>query len=147
MNKDHKDPQELDFDQTTSCILQAKVEKTPRYGVLGRYTACSKERIEILSNNMQRNHPLRYTPSLLYLESCCDGIWRNHIRKSICVTSTTTEDFLQRELDERIGSISRWKQQRHPTNPTQTKNPIIKNGETRMWIRIHKKLRVDTYKN
>ena len=34
------------FDQTTSCIVQAeKVEKAPRYGVLGRYTACSTERI------------------------------------------------------------------------------------------------------
>ena len=26
--------------------------------------------------------------------------------------------------------FGRWKQQRHPTNPTKTKNPIIKNGET-----------------
>ena len=39
---------------------------------------------------------LRYTPSLLYLESCCDGIWRNHIRESICVTSDSSKDFLQR---------------------------------------------------
>ena len=30
------------LDQTTSCTVQAEnVEKTPRYGVLGRYTACS----------------------------------------------------------------------------------------------------------
>ena len=28
-------------------------------------------------------------------------------------------------------------QQRHPTNPTKTKNPIVKNGETRRWTRIH----------
>ena len=75
--------------------------------------------------------------SLLYLESCCDGIWRNHLRESVCVTSTSSDDFLQRQLDERIGFRSRWKQQRHPTNPTTTKNPIIKNGETRGWTRIH----------
>ena len=67
----------------------------------------------------------------MYPESCCDGIWRNHLRESECVTSTTTENFLQRYLDERIGFRSRWKQQRHPTNPTNTRNPIIKNGETR----------------
>ena len=36
----HRDPQEW-FDQTTSCIAQAEVEKAPRYGVLGRCTACS----------------------------------------------------------------------------------------------------------
>ena len=28
-----------------------------------------------------------------------------------------------------------------------TDNPIIKNGETLKWIRIHTKLRVDTYKS
>ena len=33
---------------------------------------------------------------LIVSESCCDGIWRNHVRESICVTSTTTENFLQR---------------------------------------------------
>ena len=38
------------LDQTTSCIVQAaKVEKTPRHGVLGRKSACSTERIEGLS--------------------------------------------------------------------------------------------------
>ena len=35
-------------------------------------------------------------PAFLYLESCCDGIWRNHIRESICVTSTSSNDFFQR---------------------------------------------------
>ena len=30
------------------------------------------------------------------------------------------------------------KQQREPTNPTKTHNPIIKYGETRMWARVHK---------
>ena len=140
-----------------------KVESAPGYGVLGRYTACSTERIEILWNKIERNHPLRYTSSLLYLESCCDGIWRSHTPESVCVTS--------------IGFRSCWKQQTYPTNPTKTKNPIIKNGETRRWarvhqgdreryhvwsrrrqalnkngetrkwIRIHTKLRVDAYKN
>ena len=33
-----------------------------------------------------------------------------------------------------------------PTNPNKTKNPIIKNGETRGWIEIHPKLRVDAFK-
>ena len=54
------------FDQTTSCIVQAEVEKASGYGV-GRYTACSTESIEVLSNKIERNHPLRCTPSLLFV--------------------------------------------------------------------------------
>ena len=50
------------------------------------------------------------------------------IYQKVCVTSTTTENFLQRKLDERIGFGSRWKQRRHPTNHNKTNNPIIKNG-------------------
>ena len=33
----------------------------------------------------------------------------------------------------RFGFRYCWKLQRHPTNRTKTQNPIIKNGETRMW--------------
>ena len=41
------------FDQTTCCIVQSEeVGKTPGYGVLGRKTARSKERIEVLLNKM-----------------------------------------------------------------------------------------------
>ena len=69
-------------------------ESAPRYGVLGRFSACSTERIEVLSNKIDRNHLLRHTPSLLYPESCCDGIWRNQKRESICVTSASSKDFL-----------------------------------------------------
>ena len=67
-DKEHNDPYKLWLDPTTSCIVQAEVEKTPGYGVLGRFSACSTERIEVLSNKIERNHPLRYTPSLLCLE-------------------------------------------------------------------------------
>ena len=42
------------------------------------HTTCSTERIEVLSNKIACNHPSRHTPSFLYPESCCDGIWRNH---------------------------------------------------------------------
>ena len=55
-----------------------------------------------------------HTASVLYLESCCDGIWRSHFRESICITSITSEDFLRRKLDERIGFRCRWNQPSHP---------------------------------
>ena len=78
-------------------------------GVLGRHQPCSKERILVLSNTIERNHPLRHTPSLLYPEGYHDGKWRNHIREILCVTSTSSEDFLSRQLEERIGFRSCWR--------------------------------------
>ena len=64
MNKEHRDPNIIDLEA------------------------------QVLSNTIERNHPLQHTPSLLYSESCCDENWRNQIRESICVTSTSSEDFL-----------------------------------------------------
>ena len=52
MHRNHQDPKELDLTKPRPCIVQAKVEKTPGYGVLGRYTACSTKRIEVVSNKM-----------------------------------------------------------------------------------------------
>ena len=79
---------------------------------------------------------LRYTPSLLYLESCCDGIWRNHIRESICVTSTTSDDFLHncmKELDSEVAGSSKDTQRIQPKPKTQ----LSRTEETRRWTRIH----------
>ena len=43
----------------------------------------AKQGSKVLSNAIERHHPLQYTPSLLYPEGYEDGNWRNHIRKSI----------------------------------------------------------------
>ena len=112
------------LDPTASCMVQAEnVEKTPGYGVLGRYTACSTERIEVLSNKIERNHPLRHTPSLLYPEICCDGIWRNYIRESFYVTLASSNDFLQRLLDERIGVQKSLEAAKTPNESNQNQKP------------------------
>ena len=52
MNKNHKDPQELDLTKPRLALYKQKWKKAPGYGVLGRYTACSTKRIEVLSNKM-----------------------------------------------------------------------------------------------
>ena len=82
MLKNHKDPKELDL-----AWSKQKVEKTSTYGALGRHQPGSKERIEFLSDKIERHHSLRYTPSLLCPESCSDGKWRNYTRESIYVVS------------------------------------------------------------
>ena len=74
MHKNHQDPKELDLTKPRRAADKQKWESAPRYGVLGRHQPCSEERIEVKSNNVERSNSLRCTPSLLYLESSCDGI-------------------------------------------------------------------------
>ena len=94
MDKEHRSWEDR-LGSTSSCTRDAdRKEETSKHGVLGRHQTCSKERIKVLSNAIECHHPLQYTPSLLCPESCPDGNWRNHIRKSIWVTSTASEDFL-----------------------------------------------------
>ena len=101
MDKEHKDPDTNDLGALCLAQYMHKAwKKHHKHGVLGRFQTCSKERIEVLSDAIERNHPSRNTPNLLYPESCSDGNCRNHIRKSICVTSTSSKDFLETWLDE-----------------------------------------------
>ena len=45
MNKEHKDPYEIDLNAPRLAWYKQKVEMTSRHGVLGRYTTCSTERV------------------------------------------------------------------------------------------------------
>ena len=86
-------------DLTTSCIVQAEVDKASRHGCTGStYSLLSgKDWSSIKQGRTQSSHTIRYTPSLLYPEGYHDEIWRNRIpEEGICVTSITTEDFQQR---------------------------------------------------
>ena len=87
-----------------------KHEETSKHGVLGRHQICWKERmIWVLSDTIERNHLLRHAPSLLYPEGYHVGNSRNHLRESICFTSTSSKDFLETWLDERFGFRSCWR--------------------------------------
>ena len=75
-------------------LFQAeKVEETSRHGVLGRQKNCSTERIEVLSNKIERNRPLRYTPSSKVVVMETEEFFQ---RESIRVTSTSSKDFFSR---------------------------------------------------
>ena len=56
MHKNHKDPQELELTKPRLASYK-QMGKTPGYGVLGRKTACSTEKIEVQSNTIERHHP------------------------------------------------------------------------------------------
>ena len=116
------------------------MEETSKHGVLGRHQSCSEERIEVLSDTIERHHSSRNTPSLLYPESCSDGNWRSHIRKSICVTSASSKDFLKHDWMKELGSevarqpegeVARQAKGSQPTKPNpnpshdRTERPVV----------------------
>ena len=45
-------------------VPSEKVEEISKHGVLGRHKTWSKEKILVLSNTIERNHPLRHTPCI-----------------------------------------------------------------------------------
>ena len=118
MNKEHKDPETVDL-------------KAPR---LAHYmhTAWKKHQNTVywVDIKLAQKKGLKFyqtrsnaiilydTPSLLYPEGYHDGIWRNHLRKRIWITSTASEDFLETWLDEGIGFRSCSTSRGQPTNPT-----------------------------
>ena len=84
MNKNHKDPDVIDLSiPRRAQYLHEAWKRHQKHGVLGRHQICPKDRKKVLSNAIERHHLLRYTPSLLYHQSCSDVNWRNHLRKSI----------------------------------------------------------------
>ena len=96
MYKEHMDPNTIDLGAPRLEQYMHKAwKKHQNTGVLGRHPTCSKERIVVLSNTIQRYHSSRNTPSLLYPEGYHDGNWRNDIRESVCVTSTSSKDLLE----------------------------------------------------
>ena len=99
MDINHKDPDTIDLNEPRHAQYMHKawksMEETSEHGMLGRHQSCAEERIEVLSNTIERYHSSRNTPSLLCSESCSDGNWRSHIRESICVTSSSSKDLLE----------------------------------------------------
>ena len=104
MDKEHKDPDTIDLEHHvlhSTCIRHGRNIKNTVYWVDNQ--TCSKERIEVLSDTIERYHSSRNTPSLLYSESCSDGNWRSLLRKSVHVSSTSAKDLIETRMEKRIG--------------------------------------------
>ena len=70
MDKNHKDPETIDLNAPRHAQYMHKAWKTSEHSVLGRHQSCPEERIEVLSDSIERYHSSRNTSSLLYSESC-----------------------------------------------------------------------------
>ena len=143
------------------------MEKAVRYGVLGRYTACSTERIEVLSNKIERNHKSaeiiyqrvyvspRPPPKISFKDN-----WMCDLDSDVAGSSNDTqriEPKPQTQLSslgrpvcgqESAMEIEKRTKSDHDTfglRETWWSHRHNKYGETRMWTRIHNALRVDTW--
>ena len=82
MVKEHKDPDVIDLDAPRLAWCKQKTWKKHQNTVYWvDIQLAQKERIQVLSNTIERNHPSRHAPNWLYPEDSLDGNWRNHIRE------------------------------------------------------------------
>ena len=112
MDREHKDPDTIDLGGAPR--LARSMHKAWKKHQNTVY--CSKEKIEVLSDAIERYHSLQYTPSLLYPESCSDGNWRNHLW-IILITSNASKDFLKTWMQELGSEVAR---QPEVNQPNQT---------------------------
>ena len=70
IDKNHKDPDTIDLNATRHAQYMHKARKRhQKHSVLGRHQSCYCERIEVLSDTIERYHSFWNTPSSLYSES------------------------------------------------------------------------------
>ena len=70
MDKNHKDPETIDLHAPCHAQYMHKHGETSVHGTFVRHQSCSEERIEVLSDSIERDHSSRNTSSLLSSESC-----------------------------------------------------------------------------
>ena len=112
---------------TASCMVQAEKWKIHQDTVYIKLA--QQKRIWVLSDTIERHHPLRHTPSLLYPEGDQDGNWRNQKRESICVTrpppKISFKDNWRKDLGSEVVGNGEDSQRTQP----KTTNPIVRTGK------------------
>ena len=94
MNRVHRDPVFIDLEAPRLAWHMQKTWKTHQDTVYWVDIQLAQKK-GFKFYQIRSNAIIFYdTPSLLYPEGYHDGNWRNHIRESICVTSTSSKDFL-----------------------------------------------------
>ena len=116
MDNEHKDPDTIDLGAPRLARYMHRAWKKHQ-----NTENCSKERIEVLSDSIERDHSLQYTPSLLNPESCSDGNWRHHLW-IILITSNASEDFLKTWMQELGSEVARQAEVNQPTQPNPNPN-------------------------
>ena len=115
MHKDPRDPQDLDL---TKPRLASYKQKWKR----------DQDTVYWVDMQLAQRKGLKFKQEVTQLSLTMhsqlivsrDGIWRTHIRQSICVTSTTTDDHHKdnwmKELDSEVAGSSKGTQRSQPKN-------------------------------
>ena len=97
MDKEHKDPETIDLEAPRLARYMHTAWKQHQFTVYWvDIKLAQKKGLKFYQTRSNAIILYNYTPSLLYPESYPDGNCRNHIRKSISITSTVSEDFVEK---------------------------------------------------
>ena len=130
MNKEHKDPEAVDLRAPRlDTILADSVEETSKHGVLGRHQTCSEERIKVLSDAIERHHPLQYTLPAYCIPKAIKMETGEIIYEKVCESlrpppKLSFKDNWMQELGSEVAGDGENSQ---PTQP-KTPNPIDRTG-------------------
>ena len=106
-------------------VPSQKVEETSKHCVLGRYTACSKEKIEVLSNNIEiifyDTLPAYCISKVVVMESG-EIIFEKEYVSPRPLPKISFKDNWMKEKDSEVAGGSEDSQQTQP----KTKNPIVR---------------------
>ena len=81
-----------------------------KHGILGRHQSFDSERIDILSDSIECNHPSRNTSSLLDSKSCQIENWKNFFEKTYVSLQLPPKISLRHDWTQDLSS----KVDRHP---------------------------------
>ena len=140
MNENHKDPQELDLTKPRLALYKQKWKRHQDMVYWVDIQLAQRKRLKFYQT--RSNAIIFYDTLPAYCISKAIVIKSEEIiyeKVYVSPRLPPTISFKDNWMKE-FGSRNSWKQQGHPTNPTKTKNPIIKNGETRGWTKIHPEL-------
>ena len=94
MDKNHKDPETIDFSVPRRAQYLHKAWKRHQDAVYWvDINLALKKGLKFYQTRSNAIILHQNTPSLLHPESCSDRNWRSHIRESMCVTSSSSKDF------------------------------------------------------
>ena len=116
VNKEHEDPDVIDLEAPRLAWYKQKVENTSRHGVLGRHQSCSKERVEVLSDVIERNTlPAYFIPKVVRMETE-EIIFEKVFETPRLPPKISLRHHWMKELGPEVASTSR-SQPTHPTKP------------------------------
>ena len=85
-------------DEFHNCSVQKSLESTPKCSITVYWVwfeGCSDERIALLSNTMQRNHPLQHLTCDMHRESGIHEVRRRILQQSVFVSKITAKSCTQ----------------------------------------------------